>query len=387
MVRIYLTLGLMILAGMSACGGKSGPTTTATPASSLMASPTATAPAEPRRIVLDTAPKPQPPEVTRRLGPPPPSAFPPWDGKSTVIYDTKTGGVIDLGPGSQFASFSPDETKAVWTAGGDNFGEGTEAFVVDLNSGQRRSLGPGRMAWFLDNTSVAVYLLGDNGRTVFDPSTGAPKADPGGQLPPWLGPLPPSAPPGYLVERGDVATIGGMPTFTVRDAANGVALLTFEAVDVKAAGTGEIAVAAPPLNGRSNIYMVELPSGIATFIASGLPGKGNWPFSASADAVLWTDGYCSSQPGPITYFDRKSGQLIRVDSSTPMDMWVRLTPGGLIATRSFGVKYLIDPSTMAYVAVIPNQVNGYGGDVSWSPGYRYASHGPWGGHGGLCGGE
>jgi len=175
----------------------------------------------------------------------------------------------------------------------------------------------------------------------------------------------------------------------VRDASNTI-LFSFDAVGVKAAGKDELAVAAPPVGGRSNIYLIELPGGSATFVASALPGSGNWPFSASADAILWTDGYCNlQQPGPITYFDRNTGQLVRVDSSTVTNpgtdiRWVQLRPDGRIAAGDFGASYLIDPATLAYVTVIPAGPTGGRGNVSWSDGYRYASHGPYGGHGGSC---
>lgn len=147
----------------------SRPTATAT----LAPEPTPTPAARPAiHIVLDTSPKPQPPEVTRVLGPKPVSAFPAWDGKSTVIYDVQTGKTLDLGPGAQPASFSPDGTKAAWAAGGD-FAQGTEVFVIDLPNGQRRSLGPGRTAQFLDDSAVVVFSVGGNDRVIIDVATGA----------------------------------------------------------------------------------------------------------------------------------------------------------------------------------------------------------------------
>src|SRR5689334_8665246 len=111
----------IMLAGCSG-GGESptpipAPSVSATAAATLAPEPTPPAtptPGAPKHIVLDTSPKPQPPEVTRTMGAPPSSAYPAWDGKSTVIYDTKTGSTRDLGPGTQPASFSPDGTKAAW---------------------------------------------------------------------------------------------------------------------------------------------------------------------------------------------------------------------------------------------------------------------------------
>ncbi|MGE0598828.1 MAG: hypothetical protein AB7J35_03250 [Dehalococcoidia bacterium] len=54
--------------------------------------------------------------------------------------------------------------------------------------------------------------------------------------------------------------------------------------------------------------------------------------------------------------------------------------GGLLAAGTFGADALIEPRTLEHVSVIPD-----GPDISWSEDYRYASHGPYGGHGGLCG--
>lgn len=383
MVRHSLALTLVIGLAMSSCGGNT--TGTKTTAASPTAVATAATPAEPLHLVLDTAPRPQPPEVTRRLGPPPPSTFPPWDGKSTVIYDTQTGKALDLGPGSGPASFSPDDTKAVWAAGGE-FANGTEVFVVDLPSGQRRSLGAGRSAQFIDNQSIVVFAPGSNERTVVDVVTGARRPYAGEPVGPTLSP-PPSAPEGYLVEPENPNRLSDVRTFTVRDARSSAALLTFDAASVVAAGKGELAAAAPPVNGRSNVYFIDIRTGKQTYVASALSGVGNWPFSATADAILWTDGYCGPTPGPATLFDRKTGQLVRFDTSGPpgVSRWMLLTPGGLLAPGMFGAEYLINPSTLAYVAVIPSRPDGYSGDVSWSASYRYASHGPYGGHGGICG--
>jgi hypothetical protein len=61
-----------------------------------------------------------------------------------------------------------------------------------------------------------------------------------------------------------------------------------------------------------------------------------------------------------------------------------LTPAGLLAAGSFGATALIDPKMASFVTVIPGTPDGWAGDVSWSSDYRFASHGPYGGHGGIC---
>ncbi|MBE0611447.1 MAG: hypothetical protein IH609_18850 [Dehalococcoidia bacterium] len=314
------------------------------------------------------------------LGAKPASTFPAWDGKSTVIYDVQTGKTLDLGPGSQPASFSPDGTKAAWAAGGD-FAQGTEVFVIDLPAGQPRSLGPGRTAQFLDNSSLVVFAVGGNDRTIIDVATGAKRPYANERLGPSLGHFRWTAPEGYRLDPSDVTSPGTVRTFSLYNAQTGDSVLTFEAMSVAAAGPDELAVAAPPVDGLSNIYIVEIATGKATFIATAKPGRDNWPFSATADAVVWTDEFCSLDPGPVTLFDRKSGQLVRIAAGGgDGGRWMLLTRGGLLASGAFGADALIDSQTLEYVSVIPN-----GPDISWSADYRYASHGPSGGHGGLCG--
>lgn len=377
MVRIYLALGLSIVALITACGGQSTPTRTSTPPPAGV-TPTPTAPAEPRQIVLDTAPKPQPPEVSRQLGPPPPSVFLPWDGKSTVIYDTKTGKETNLGPGSQPAYFGPDSTKAVWTNGTD-FASGIEAFVVDLASGAISSLGPATSAMFIDDTHVFIYKYkpGGNDSESIDLVTGArglSGGNPGQNIPPLL------TPDGYEIVHWHGAS------FQVLESKTRQPVMSFDALDAVPVGAGQIAVASQVVGGQSNIFMVDVKTATATFLATAAPGSGAWPFSANSQYVMWTDNYCGDPNGKVNLFDLKTKQLTQVDfSAIPSARWVKFTPSGLIAAGSFGAKYLIDPVALSYVAQIPQSGFG-GGDVSWSPDYRYASHGPTGGHGGMCGG-
>lgn len=401
--RSNVLMGMVVFAAalsVMACGDDTTATVTTTPgatapatapATATVTTPTAVASmtvAAPRQLVLDGTGKPQPPEITKVLPAPPASSFPLWDGKSVVVYDTQTKNAINLGPASQRASFSPDETKATWAAGaGGDFASGTEVFVADLPSGEKRSLGPGRMSLFVDNAHVVVLAVGGNDRFLVDVSTGArtPFTGDSNKLFALVPPVP-VAPAGYVVEPADY---GGPITraYTVKDA-GGRILLTFDAVAVAAAGPGQIAVAGPAANGASDIFIVDLASAQTTFVAHAQVGKDNWPFSASERYVLWTDNYCGN--GPVSVFDRLSGQLIRWDLSQAKNptadlRYVRLTPGGLIAAGSFGAKYLIDPVALEYRTVLPDRPDGYGGDVSWSPAFRYASHVPAGGHGGLCG--
>jgi hypothetical protein len=393
-MRSEQILGVLVLAlGLVACSDNDNADKTLTPSATNLSGPTATAPpaltatatsVAPRHILLDTAPRPQPTAVTRTIGGQPPSLFPAWDGKSTVIYDTVTATTRDLGPGTQPASFSPDGTKAAWAAG-EGFAAGMEVFVVDLPSGAPRSLGPGRTAQFIDDVSIVVFSVGGNDRIMVDVASGMRRPYAGESIPPTLLAREPALPEGLSVEPwnpGDTQ----VRTYTVRDVSSNAVLLTFDAAAVAAAGKNELAVAAPPAEGRSNVYVINVRTGQATYLASARPDIVNWPFSATADAVLWTDGYCVQPPGQTTLFDRKSGELVRFDTSgSPgTDRWMLLTPAGLLAAGSFGATALIDPKMASFVTVIPGRPDGWAGDVSWSSDYRFASHGPYGGHGGIC---
>jgi hypothetical protein len=270
---------------------------------------------------------------------------------------------------------------------GEGFASGTEVFVVDLPSGQPRSLGPGRTAQFIDNSTLVVFTVNGNDRVLVDVATAARRPYAAEPIPSTLLAHQSRPPIGLTVEPwnpGDTQ----VRTYMVRDSSSNAVLATFDAAAVAAAGKDELAVAAPPAEGRnSNVYVVNARTGAATYLATARMDVVNWPFSATADAVLWTDGYCVLPLGMTTLFDRKSGQLVRFDTSASpgLDRWMLLTPGGLLASGSFGATALIDPATGAFVSVMPSRPDGYNGDVSWSADYRYASHGPYGGHGGICG--
>ena len=187
---------------------------------------------------------------------------------------------------------------------------------------------------------------------------------------------------GYLirqVERGTPPYPFLRNAFEVVDPADGRVLLTFEAYMAKPAGPGEIVVATTPENESTNIFIVSLATGQATFIATSWYTAPNWPLAANRDLVVWTEDYCGAPPGRTRVFDRRTDTLTELDRTD----WVELTPGGLIgdSRHGFGARALIDPRTWSYVITLPD-----GTDVVWSPDYRYASRGLILGHGRLCGG-
>lgn len=354
-------------------------TTAATPS---RPTPTAT-PAAERTVTITTEQRTSAPKTaTRALPPLPASPFSEWDGTSTVIYDIQSGKELNLGPGTQRASFSPDSTKATWTVG-TGFASGTEAFVIDLATGTRRSLGPARTAQFIDNRTVLAFLPGPpNDRVLIDIETGDRKPTTSG-LEDFSVRF--RVRDGFELVLGSNRTVDTAlgPVYVFRSIVkdlSGKSVLAIEAAQISHAGGGKLWAAAPPsADGMSDVYLVDIATGQATYVVTALAGRDNWPLSAAGDLLLWTSNYCrltGDRPSP-TLFDRATGTATALTNAP--DSWALFTSHGLIAFGPFGAKALFDPQTWTYVAVLPK-----GGDVTWSSDYRYASHGPVGGHGGYC---
>jgi hypothetical protein len=172
----------------------------------------------------------------------------------------------------------------------------------------------------------------------------------------------------------------------VTDIVTGRTVLELDVERARPAGPGELVLATRPEDGMANIFIVEIASGQATFIATSRWMAWNDPLAANEDYVLWTEDYCRPMDaGKTRLFDRRTGTLTELDAT----LWATFTPGGLIASGTFGARELIDPETLEYVVVVPDgepegPVESSGPDLSWSPDYRYFSLGFAGGHGGLC---
>jgi hypothetical protein len=176
-----------------------------------------------------------------------------------------------------------------------------------------------------------------------------------------------------------------MSNWYVTDEA-GDLLLLFEAYHAVPAGRGWLAVASVIevsdvpnelglANGTTNIFLVEIATGEATFIATSPWVYANWPLVANERYVAWTDAYCGQPQGTTHLYDRATGEIFDLEQS----LWlVGFTDDGRLATDAFGPRSLIDLASMTYDAVLP------GGEPAWSPDWRYASVGLAGGHGGLC---
>jgi hypothetical protein len=174
--------------------------------------------------------------------------------------------------------------------------------------------------------------------------------------------------------------------FTLADPASGRALLQFEAYKAVPAGSGALAVATVPRpddpsaplwerTGTVNIFLVDIGTGRAAFIATSRYADPNWPLAANERYVMWTEAYCGMPAGKTRLYDRRTARMIEVDAT----LWGTFTPGGLIADGAFGPKAFIDPETWQYRAVIRGA-----GDTGASASFRYVTAGQSGGHGGLC---
>ena len=409
-----VAVGLALLVGIfaTACGGGGEDATKATPTLSAQVSPTVlpspTSPTEeatkatptlsaqvsptvlpsptaPTVEGLFTDPRPTIPNDTRSLGEKP-AGFPPWDGSSTMVYDVVDGVEMNLGTGG-LGNFSPDSTGMVWVAGPNPVVQGGEVWMIDLSTNEKRSLGPGRFAAFIDNDRVGIALPGSNNSEILnlrsgqrEPVAGIPFAQPTDTV---------VTPDGYELRKQSRSDYPFLENaFVLSDRRTGRLLLEFEAYQAVPAGPGSLVVATPPVlsgqpdamgyqHGTTNIFIVDIAADRAEFVATSAYTPPNWELAANTAYVLWTDDSCGQPPGKTRLYDRRTGTITELNAS----LWATFTPDGLIASGAFGASELIDAATLQYTAVIPK-----GGDVSWSPDYRYASLGMWGGHGGLCGG-
>jgi hypothetical protein len=305
-----------------------------------------------------------------------------------------------------------------------------EVWLMDLTTMQRRSLGPGYVAFFLGDGHVVVNP-GDNNFVMIDLATGERTAV-SAIKDPLLKSMAQSRAGGTfkarwvdgryairLAQDPAIACAQAGPSrrlcearaseeWVVEDVTTGQVLYQFRANKVEPAGPGEIAVATTPacrgqdnmlvecyevlakletespesfIEGVSNIYVVSLASGEASFVATATYNASarhwpmNWPLVADASFVAWTESYCGQPSGRTRVFDRDSTQLTELNLSA----W-RTLRNGQLGFGEFGATAVFDPSTFQYESVLPDVT-----DVSWSADMRWAAVGAAFGHGGLCG--
>lgn len=339
---------------------------------------------------------PRPLGPVTRVVPPAPvaSPFEPVPGDSVVIFDRAAQHATDLGSGS-LPSFSPDGAKVAWVAGvAGSFGVEGEVRLMDLADGHTSTVGRGRSARFLDADHLTFFTQG-NEKVSLDLRTGASAptsghADDAGFFE-RLESAQATTPDGFRITKSADPTSAPLPRGGARsslvrviDTRTGATVREFQAFAATPAGWGSIAVAAPAQDDTINIFLVDVVTGRAEFLATTRWSAPNFPFAADDARVIWVDNVCGAPPGNLFVYERQAHRLIEVDTGGQA-WWVQLTPSGHIARGAFGAEALIDPSTFTPLIQLPPRTGAAGGgDIAWSPDYRYAAYGVSGGHGGRC---
>jgi hypothetical protein len=196
----------------------------------------------------------------------------------------------------------------------------------------------------------------------------------------------------------------------VEDVATGEVKFAFQANKVEPAGPDEVVIATTPLcseagqikdcfevlanleaqnpapgaaavQGTTNIFLVNLTTGDATFVATASYNAqtGRWPMSwplvANSQYVAWTESYCGEPRGLTRIFDRATGQISELNTTA----WLTLAEGRL-GLGEMGATAVIDPATLGYLTVLPELAG-----VSWSRDLRYAAVGQGFPRSGACG--
>lgn len=378
------------------------PDGTRPPAPARTPSPTPTRSPGARSISgVFTDSRPTVPTQTRPLPVPPASPFRPHDGLTVTLYDVAAQRETFYGKGG-FVSFSPDGKHLAWAAGDATEREGMrELTVLDLATRQTRTLGPARTTRWLDARTLLVHLPDlSNEMATVDLETGQRvPVDPNNR--PGDAPLPVEA-AGYRFES--LGWTSEYPfwrsLFRMTDQAGRLAPLEFEAHSAVFADDGVLFLATSPTSltppaaqgphlesGASNIFSVDIETGVATFVATAQASAPNWPFRASSRYVAWTDRYCDlsdASDDRLNVIDRRTGAVTTFEGA---DWIAGITPRGELALGAFGARTLLEIETAQYTFVMPGKAGGSpgGSDVTWSPDYRYAARGFSFGHGGLCG--
>lgn len=344
--------------------GTASPTAAVTPTSGP--SPTGAPPtpsASPDLIMLPgmfVEPRPTRVPDIELTAPPEPDPTFEWDGESTMIYDRQTGRLIDLGPGEP-AAFSPDGEWAAWVSG--NRFEG-DLHAINLRTGERRDLGEGGyVSHFVDNDRFIVDFQATEGFLV-SVATGArePIVERPALVTQLLGPLRlTSEQVGEYHER-----------WTLRDETRGD-VLVFDAYSALLIDASRLLVVTEPVSGAANLFVVDVASGAAEYVATAeFPGH-QWYFGPMGPSTIaWTSDLCSDEPA-TWILDLPTRELSYVPGLYPP--WP--AADGLLGVGSTGLERLIDSDTFEYVFVSP------AGWPHWSDDLRYVSVGYVGGHGGY----
>jgi hypothetical protein len=351
--------------------------------------------------------------------------FAAWDGASVVVYDTESGDSHNFGPGKLWQpAFATNHL--VYTS------EDNEVFLVDLRTMEKQFLARGLVAYFLGDSHVVINP-GDNAFYAMRVDTRArvELADLDTPLlksmvaQRWGGAFHGKWVEGRyairLVENAQAVCDGAgveqriclaaeSSKWLVEDVTTGEIKFAFQANKVEPAGPDEIVIATTPLcaeagllkecyevlanleaqnpapgqiavAGTTNIFLVNLTTGDATFVATATynAATGRWPMSwplvANEHYVAWTESYCGEPRGATRLFDRATGQIAELNSGD----WLALADGRL-GLGEQGATAVIDPATLQYLTVLPELAG-----VNWSRDLRYAAVGQGFGRAGVCG--
>ncbi|MEE8422300.1 MAG: hypothetical protein V3S31_05940 [Dehalococcoidia bacterium] len=333
---------------------------------------------------LFTAPRETQADVTRSIGPIPPSRFSQWDGDSVVLYEIATGAETDLGEGSiALSPFSPDGRKFAWVSGPLTFSPSAldsganEVWVIDLETLERRSYGKGWQVEFEDDNTLRVTeRLGGREYRLIDLDIGELFAvrDDASEDADTLRIV--QYPFGYRLER----TVEGMGVATnsqnllVPD--DGSPALEFTSWLAIPLNADELLVGVAAGGSGINLFLVDIAAGEATFIATArgiqsVPARFSFVREAPAAPpthVVWSEYGCDPERGRTRIYDLRSRTLTEIDRALPLAGGTggRLALGFLNFRRA-----VLDLETLEYSDVMPG---GFG--PLWSGDERWAANGP-----------
>ena len=140
-----------------------------------------------------------------------------------------------------------------------------------------------------------------------------------------------TTPDGFRVEPVDESATAPPTKWQVINLKTGaVALQGIDASFAIAAGAGHIAIETLANGGTTNVFLVSIATGQASFLGTARVSF-NDSFAADDQRVIWSDGTCLNPPGDLFVYDRKTGELVAAPLS-----FATLTPSGDIAVGGFG---------------------------------------------------
>lgn len=384
-------------------GPTSSPTGQPTPGPTATAAPTLPPdPGAPTISGFFTEPQPLPDPVVVEFALPD-ATFASVDPQHAVIFDIAAGETIDLGPGDM-PFFNPGGTRAAWMAGDDHGAADAETRIIDLETGTITTLDEGRRVNWISDTEILVSRGDQLPYAIVDVRTGRSEDVEERDIPPeyWAPELQPSEGLHYQFEATDWRPSSdglwqaGEATWTVsRIGAGEVAVLDAYFVTEADDATVLVATELTGPDGLSNLFLVDIATSTASFVATIRAGEKNYTFGADADHVVWTEQYCpemsengvvTRESGHVHVLERSSGTVkqLRLPSDPNVagiaGYWVNRVPtllNGKLALGFAGWFALVDPTTLQPEAVLPLNAR------SWSRDLSFAASAPWG-IGGPC---